>query len=64
VEETDQLHILEEASLIGDLDKVHNIYSTLFAKQRPDPITGSVCKDLFYFAAYRAATNDQPACLA
>lgn len=60
-EETYELPGLEEADLVDDLDKLHNVYSTWFAKQRPEPSTRMVCKDHFYFTAFRAATKDHPA---
>lgn len=33
--EGNELHDLEDANLIGDLDRSHNMYSTWFARQRP-----------------------------
>ncbi len=53
-----------EASVIGDLDRLHTIYSTWFAKQRPEPSTGMISKDKFNITALHAATHDQPAILA
>ena len=63
-EQSDELHDLKEASEIGDLDRLHTIYSTWFAKQRPEPSTGIIFKDKFYFPIFHAATHDQPAILA
>ena len=55
---------LEEANFIGDLNRLQVVYCAWFAKQRPEPTTGVICKNDFYFTAVRAATNDQPAILA
>ena len=61
---SDELRDLEEASVMGDLDRLHTIYSTWFAKQRPEPSTGIICKNPFDSTARHAATHDQPAILA
>ena len=59
-----ELHALEEASSIGDINNLHTLYSNWFAKQRPEPSTGIVSKDDLYLTTIRAATNDQPTSLA
>jgi hypothetical protein len=63
-EESNELHSIDDASMIGDLITVHAIYSGWFAKQRPEPNVGAIDKARFNFTVHLAAANGQPATLA
>ena len=55
---------LQEACQLGELGKLHDLFSTWLREQQPDPSTGFVDGKHFGCAARRAAESHQPACLA
>ncbi|KAI4196903.1 MAG: hypothetical protein LQ348_002226 [Seirophora lacunosa] len=54
---------LKAACASGDLNRVHELYSAWFAKQKPDPATGFVRHRYLHLAAAEAALNGHWPCL-
>ncbi|KAL8970979.1 MAG: hypothetical protein Q9197_003519 [Variospora fuerteventurae] len=51
------------ASTNGDVDQLHQIYSTWFAMQKPDPASGMVRYDSLHLVAHKAASSGNWPCL-
>lgn len=51
------------ASANGDVDQLHQIYSTWFALQKPDPASGLVRYDYLHLVAHKAASSGHWPCL-
>ena len=60
----EEARALERPIATGALDEVHTLYCSWFSKQQPEPRSGAIDKDCFYFAAYQAATTNRPIPLA
>ena len=54
---------LQQACQLGEIGKLHELFSTWLQEQQPDLSTGFVRGKHFGCAARRAAENHQPACL-
>ena len=54
---------LRQACELGELGKLHELFSTWLREQQPDLGTGLVAGKHFGCAARRAAESHQPACL-
>ena len=54
---------LEDGGLVDNVNHLHALYSSWFSMQQPDPTTGEIKSNKFYYAAHQAAAKGRPASL-